>query len=205
MGCGGRLWGALFNSFAGMFGGDSDVSGWRGGFVGGLVFDFAGGKESGMKGDTKKAWDCLRNPVAPLVSGVWKLGPGDLSVLVELGGGRVVLGFGDLSLGEKLYPMVSLDGEQCLELADFLLEVAVQLRGERGGYGWVGQNDRPACSAELKVDGLTLRDYFAVAALPQLLRDARQAEAVKCVYDIADLMLKERALSPEERQREDRE
>lgn len=52
---GGRLWGALFNSFAGMFGGDSDVSGWRGGFVGGLVFDFAGGKESGMKGDTKKA------------------------------------------------------------------------------------------------------------------------------------------------------
>lgn len=44
-----------------------------------------------------------------------------------------------------------------------------------------------------------------LAALPQLLGEERRGVAVEYAYDVADLMLKERALSPEERQREDHE
>lgn len=70
---------------------------------------------------------------------------------------------------------------------------------------WLGQDDGPTCLGELKVADLTLRDYFAAAALPQLLGEERRGVAVEYAYDVADLMLKERALSPEERQREDHE
>ena len=46
------------------------------------------------------------------------------------------------------------------------------------------------------IDQITLRDFFAAAALTGLLSDGDRKTAVQNAYDMADKMLKERQRDP---------
>ena len=46
------------------------------------------------------------------------------------------------------------------------------------------------------IDQITLRDFFAAAALTGLLSDGDRKTAVQNAYDMADKMLKERQRAP---------
>jgi hypothetical protein len=61
--------------------------------------------------------------------------------------------------------------------------------------GHCGSEDHPdPCGCYLDF-GMTLRDYFAAAALP-IVRAATPAEVAKKAYDVADAMIMERIGRP---------